>query len=173
MRRFSRWMPRTETLPPTYSGYVVAGAFGLGFLLLFMWVAEFRYVVMCLLAFGLARHVSENRRLRNLARTRSNESLCTFVRAFRRAERDPYILRATWDALEPHRRYSGGTFPLRPTDRFKTELRVLPEDLDYLGEEVAKRAGRSLRETQRNPYYDRVHTVGDFVAFLVHQPRTP
>src|SRR5262249_24817516 len=59
------------------------------------------------------------RRLRRLAEQRPSEDIGTFARAFdRRTEPfEPWLVRATWDALQPYVRFRDGQVPLRPTDR--------------------------------------------------------
>ena len=46
-----------------------------------------------------------------------------------------------------------------------------PQDFDYLVADLADRCGRSLDSYEQNPFYGRVHTVGDLVQFLCAQPK--
>ena len=47
-----------------------------------------------------------------------------------------------------------------------------PDDVDLsLAPDIAQRAGRSLDDTSRNPYFAKVHTVKDLVLFFNAQPR--
>jgi hypothetical protein len=46
-----------------------------------------------------------------------------------------------------------------------------PDDRDDLAFEIARRAGRSMEDTQKNPLFDRVKTVADMVAFFENQKR--
>jgi hypothetical protein len=114
-----------------------------------------------------------DRHLARLARERAGEDIGTFARAFnRRAPTfDPWVVRAVWDALAPWTELrGGGRLPLRPTDVID-ELGCVDEDLDDVLREAATRARRSLVAVRGNPYYRRVVTVGDLVAFIAHQPR--
>ena len=59
------------------------------------------------------------------------------------------------------------SFPLRPTDRLWADLRLDSDDLDLdLAQEIAERTGCSVADTRRNPYYGKVITVADVVAFF-------
>jgi len=79
------------------------------------------------------------------------------------------VVRATWEAVQAY--FSGVNLPLRPSDRFLEDLYIDPEDIEWVAEEVAERSGHSLERIEMNPYYGRVHTVGDFVKFVSAQPR--
>ena len=84
---------------------------------------------------------------------------------------DPWVVRAVWDTLAPWTELrSGRQLPLRPTD-LVAELGCVDEDLDDVLREAATRARRSLDGVENNPYYGRVVTVGDLVAFIAHQRR--
>lgn len=116
-----------------------------------------------------------------LAAERSGEDIGTFALAFdRRAEPfDPWVVRATWDALQPYLVYRDGQVPLRPTDVMVGDLCIDPDDIELaLFEEVAERSGHSLDAPEANPYFARISavatvTVGDFVRFITWQPRIP
>src|SRR5438552_6122826 len=92
--------------------------------------------------------------LRRLAVERRGEDIGTFARGFdRRSEPfDPWVVRATWDALEPYVVFRGGRVPLRATDRFwgLDALPVDPDDIEDLLKEVAARSGRSLDQLEAN-----------------------
>jgi hypothetical protein len=54
------------------------------------------------------------------------------------------------------------------------DLRIDADDLEeVVAVEIAERAGRSLQDTTRNPYFKRVHTVKDLVRFFCAQPSHP
>ena len=53
----------------------------------------------------------------------------------------------------------------------KTHLRIVGEDLDDLGEDIARLAHRSMEQTDQNPLYGQVQTIADLVHFIQHQPR--
>src|SRR4030095_4437057 len=60
-----------------------------------------------------------------LSKERTGEDIGTFARAFdRRSESfDPWVVRATWEALQPY-----VSFPLRPTDRLVEDLCIADEE---------------------------------------------
>jgi len=111
------------------------------------------------------------RHLRRLAAGRVGEDIGTFARAFdrRTCSFDPWVVRATWEALQPCVAFRGGRLPLRATDRLE-DLPIDPEDFDDLFQEVAERSGHSIEQAGLNGYGN-VHTVGDFVRFIINQPR--
>jgi hypothetical protein len=120
-----------------------------------------------------SRHA--NRYLRRLAGERTGEDIGTFAHGFdRHAEPfDPWVIRATWDALAPYLVFSEGRVPLRPTDRLEEDLRIDLDDIHFdLLHGVATRSGHSLDDCESNPFYGKVTTVGDFVRFITWQPRT-
>ena len=122
----------------------------------------------------IAGTIECNRHYRRLAAERHGEGIGTFIRAFdRRSEPfDPWVLRATWEALVPYTRFRGGQLPLRATDRLSEDLLIDQDDIDFdIIKEVAERSGHSLKQLEANPYYGRIQTVGDFVQFITFQPR--
>jgi len=137
-------------------------------------------VALVLVLAYIAVSVTMERRLARKADDRQAEDIGTFARAFDRRSPnfDPWVVRATWDALAPwsvlrSKRNSGARLPLRPTDDLSDVFGIVNEDVDDVVEEVAKRSGRSLDDIRGNPYKGRVRTVGDVVQFVSHQPRRP
>jgi hypothetical protein len=114
------------------------------------------------------------RRLRRLAEQRTGEDIGTFARAFdrRTGPFDPWVVRATWDALQPYMSFRDGQVPLRPTDRLEQDLRIDPDDLDLdIVVEIADRAGYSLDQAEANPMHGNIRTVRDLVKFITRQPK--
>ena len=109
-------------------------------------------------------------RLRTLAAERHGESICTFARAFARGDRDPFVLRAVYEELAPYLTVGSTAIPLRPSDLLEQDLQVDGEELEFLAGDLARRSGRVLTNSQANPYYGRIKTIGDLVAFLRAQP---
>lgn len=112
----------------------------------------------------------EQQRLARLAAQRQGQSICQFARAFPRWQVDTWVIRAVYESLHG---YLGGGLPIRADDRFKEDLRVDDEDLEFeLLEEMARLSGRSLAGVEDNPFYGRVLRVRDLVLLLDHQPRS-
>lgn len=155
MRTFSRWMP-----PVPKENSIVAWC-----LIIAIYAAFWPILIFC--------HLAIRRHMRRLASERVGEDIGTFVRAFdRRSEPfDPWVLRATWDALSFYVTFEGRCLPLRPEDHLVKDLCIDPDDIDDLLPEVANRAGHSFAKAEMNPYYGRVNTVGEFVRFITLQPR--
>ena len=173
---FSRWMPRNEPPRGGTASRVALAVLGLAALWAVWYLAHHPVGAAVTSAFvGAVWLIGRllDRRLARLARERPGEDIGTFARAFdRRASTfDPWVVRAVWDALAPWTELrGGGRLPLRPTDVIE-ELGCCDEDLDDVFQEAATRARHTLDGVEANPYYGRVVTVGDLVAFIAHQPR--
>jgi hypothetical protein len=126
-------------------------------------------VATVLVGVGYALERRRRARLRALAGDRTGDPLCHFVRAFPPDERDAHILRALYEELQDYCSL-GRPFPLRPTDQLLAELEIDPDDLDDIANTVARRTGRDMKSCRANPYYGRVQTVRNLVAFLRAQP---
>ncbi len=168
MRRFSRWMPPVPSAEMEPLGVVPCLLFFSSLVAAaIVWTAV-AYVLFAVIAACVFYGFFEDRRLHRIAAERAGEDIGTFARAFdRRIEPfDPWVVRATWDALRSYVK-----IPLRPADRIGADLHIDDEDLeDDLLEEVAFRAGRSLDRLEANPMYRQVVTVGDFVRLVTLQP---
>jgi hypothetical protein len=131
-------------------------------LLFFLVIAVFGWLAM-------RRHT---RHMRARARSRAGEDISSFIRAFDCHQTDTWILRAVYEELSKWCEIDGRPFPIHADDRWEEDLQINSEDMDndFLPD-IAYRAGRSLEDTQKNPYYGRVKTVRDIVGFLEHQPK--
>ena len=172
MRTPSRKMPPGPLVGSSVTGFVLGcGCVGLivGVGLLSFGVIGASLILGLLVLFN----VSEHRRLARLAADRRHESICTFARSFPRRSIDTWVIRAVHEGFQPYcRAYGGLTLPLRATDRIDEDLRIDPDDVDDLADEIAVRTGRSLDDAEMNPYYGRVETIADFAAFIDRQPFT-
>lgn len=114
-----------------------------------------------------------HRRLQTLADARPGGSICEFARAFDLRGTDPWVVRATFEALQDELRDAHPAFPVRAEDRLVEDLEIDGDDLDMdLAPAVASRSGRSLDGGSMNPWWGRVRTAGDLVHYLNAQPRT-
>ncbi len=109
-------------------------------------------------------------KLRGAAAERIGEDLGSFARSMNAKEVDTWVIRAVWEELQPYVRLPEGDFPLRPDDRLEEDLRLDVEDLEQNMLDIAQRTGRLLENTEANPFYGRVNTVGDLVKFVSNQP---
>ncbi|MEJ1961123.1 MAG: hypothetical protein WDO56_06050 [Gammaproteobacteria bacterium] len=113
----------------------------------------------------------EKRRKDDLIAERDGESICQFARSFDRHRIDTWVVRAVYEQLQSHL----GTqkpLPIRAADSLAHDLRVDDEDLDMVvAEEIFQRTGRSMKHTDRNPYFGKVRTVADLVHFVNEQPK--
>lgn len=179
MRQFSRWMPPLPATPLRIRDWIVLLAI-IGGILAIVVAAFVQTPVSAGIAFLLillpwsvaARRWG--REERRIASERKGEDIGTFARAFdRRADSfDPWVVRATWDALQIYLR-----FPLRPTDRLIEDLCIDPDDIDMaLLFEIAARSQHSLDNLKANPYFAKFATfrdvtVEDFVKLISWQPK--
>lgn len=127
-------------------------------------------VVVGVVAYALVAGWFDARRLREVARERAGDSICTFARALDYRRIDTKVIRAAYEAGQDYFAYLGRPFPLRPTDRFAEDFTMDDEDVDDLVIDAASRAGRSIENSEDNPFYDRVKSVGDMIEFLCCQP---
>jgi hypothetical protein len=175
MRRFSRWMPPLAKTNMGLTEWLALVALLASVVTLAVaYPLPAGMIAATVIVLLLIGHIRSNRHLRRLADQRPGEHIGTFARSFdRRFEMfDPWVVRATWDALQPFVTFCGGQVPLRPTDRLGEDLCIDPDDVDLdLLPAVADRAGYTLDQTEANPHYGKVATVGDFVRLIQRQPR--
>lgn len=107
---------------------------------------------------------------RRLAAARAEESICEFARSFDR-QTDTWVIRAVYEELSQYLAIDGRAIPVRRHDRWIEDLGIDSGDFEDIAEDVAFRAGRKMDDCNANPLYGKVHTVGDLVSFLEHQPR--
>src|SRR5689334_4837994 len=111
MRKFSRWMP-----PATRADWSRATWFFVLALLAGLIAAAVAWPIFMGLLFGgivlmqIVGKSTQNRYLRRLAAQRIGEDIGTFARVFDRRSPsfDPWVVRATWDVLEPYVRFPEG-----------------------------------------------------------------
>ncbi|MCP3996848.1 MAG: hypothetical protein GY722_17565 [bacterium] len=91
--------------------------------------------------------VLSDRQLKRMAAARKGEDIGSFARALDRRSPsfDPWVVRATWGALEPYmalRRQSAPDYRVatRPSDDLVSELRIDPDDLVDLVSMVSRTA---------------------------------
>jgi hypothetical protein len=120
----------------------------------------------------LIENLRYRRHLRRVVEARAGESLCTYARTLPIRDLDTWVVRAVFEQLQAHIGDRQGPIPLRPSDRLREDLKIDPDDLDPdLANEIAERSGRTLSQTDANPYYGRVVTVEDLIRFFCAQPR--
>jgi hypothetical protein len=163
---------RTEQPAVPLAVFLIPVIVGLGY---FIYVSSVRtltvtsLLVCAFCAWTSVLNRRENHRLQMLASVREGESICHFARSFDKRKTDPWIIRAVHQELQLLLR-PFVAFPLRVSDSLLEDLRVDVEDLEDIVADVAMRAGRSLQQTEHNPYYGKVRTVSDLVLFMNAQP---
>lgn len=175
MRRASRFMPQARRPAMSWRGRIFMAVALLALLCSLLLALGAYPVTVCLIAVAIWALVAigeqrQKKRLLQRLQARSGESICQFARSIDCRRVDTWVVRAVYEELQ--RYYSKKwAVPLRVTDRLEEDLQLESEDMDYVLVDMAQRAGRNLADTQHNPFYDKVSTVGDLVHFLNAQPR--
>lgn len=167
----SRFMPQfPEKRAHPFLGWVYAVAFYSVFAAL---IVAYPFIWGPLTVVMIVAIAVEKRRLQHLASSRDGESICSFARSIGAKRLDTHVVRAVYEELGKVIGTRTSLFPLRPTDQlFKTSgLNLDPDDLDELLIAIAFRANRSLEDTQKNPFFNKVETVSDLVQFVMAQPK--
>ncbi len=121
---------------------------------------------------AVRRNRADRAHLARLAATRQAGSICDFSRSFNVRETDAWVIRAVYEQLQDQLHWAHPDFPVRADDRLVEDLSLDPDDIDLdIVSDVSARTGRSIRNTKANPFYRRVKTVGDLVAFFCAQDR--
>lgn len=133
------------------------------------WFTAFFLLAFCGCVAVMRRR--ERRRLEAMSSTRDEESICSFARSFDTKHIDTWIIRTAHqeiqlllDSYMPH-------FPVRASDSLLDDLHIDVDDVEDLLLDIAMRSGRSLDETESNPFYGKIKTVSDLVLFINAQPR--
>jgi hypothetical protein len=125
-------------------------------------------------ALGIRNKRRMKRHLTELAQARQGDSICEFSRAFDTRNTDTWVIRSVYEQLQHQLRWLYPNFPVRATDRLIEDLMLDADDIDMdIAVDVIQRTGRSWRNGKANPFYGRVKTAEDLVAFYCAQPRLP
>jgi hypothetical protein len=170
MQNYSRNMPPAPCQPTSSVGCVILLILSGGLLYLFpvhMLVLRVGYALI-----GVYATIKMRRHIARMAAGRDGESTCTFARSLDYRNIDTWIIRAVYEALQPHCEFGGLRFPLRASDRLEDDLGLDDELLnDLVVDVIVYRTGRLLVDADKNPFYGNVVTVRDLVMFFSHQPK--
>lgn len=177
MRAASRHMPRFVPRPMGPVGWLLVACFLTGVAYLAATKPQAFLIALSGLTalFWFARKQSrrEESKLLALASQREGQTICDFARDFDARAVDTWIIRAVYEQLQRQLSHVHASFPVRADDRLKEDLLLDDDDLDMdLAQEVEMRTGRSLDNSDNNPYFGKVKTVRDFVLFFQHQKKT-
>jgi len=129
--------------------------------------AEWRWAVGATVALVGVLGIISRKQGQRLEIERESDSICRFARLLPARDHDTWIVRAVYEGLASDRGVG-----IRPSDRLEEDLLFVPEDVEDLVLDIAKRARRSMNDAGQNPLANRVVTVIDLVNFLEHQPKT-
>lgn len=169
MRRFSRHIPPTPIRKLSSLGWAFL-AIGLTVLATVIW--NYPMIAGLLALLIVASELFDSRRKKRFMESRAGEGICQFARSFDCRKTDTRIVRAVYEELAQALGVSKAVFPVRAADAIfsKQGLHFDSEELDLIAQAIAFRAGRSLVNVEQNPYFGRIETVADLVAFLMAQP---
>jgi len=113
----------------------------------------------------------QSKKLQRLLDERKELSICEFARSFNGKEIDTWVIRAVYEQIQEYVVTDGGPLPIKADDNLVETLELDDDDLDLdLLEEILQRTGRSIENTENNPYFNKVKTVRDLVYFINEQP---
>lgn len=169
MGKFSRHIPPA----PIHQLSSLVWAFlaiGLAALATVIWIYPIITGSLALLI--VASELFDSQRKKRLIESRMGESICQFARSFDCRTTDTRIIRAVYEELSQALGVKKAVFPVRAADAIfsRQGLHFDSEELDLIAQDIAFRAGRSLVDVEQNPYFGRIDTVADLVAFFMAQP---
>lgn len=191
----SRLMPPRDSRPSPTAGEQLRFALSIALLagaalaLLWIWLqAAWKSPVSTLLATALLaaafawlyRRVNQEtqqqqQHLQALAQRRNGQSICQFARQANCRQHDPWVVRAVYEELAHAAGALSGSaqpVPVHWDDNLTKTLYLDGDALDMdIAPEIARRAGRCIKNTRHNPWYGKVRTAGDLVQFFNAQPR--
>lgn len=112
----------------------------------------------------------EKHRFKVMASSRKGESICEFARSFNARQTDTWIIRVAYQELQLLLQSYVPAFPVRASDSLLNDLKIDPDDVEDLLQDIAERSRRSLDQAENNPYFRKVQTVSDLVFFINTQP---
>uniref|UniRef100_UPI001E3558EC hypothetical protein n=1 Tax=Pelomonas sp. KK5 TaxID=1855730 RepID=UPI001E3558EC len=175
MRVASRHMQKFTRRPLGLAGWLFIACFLAAIAYLAATRPQTFLVVLCgfavLLWIAHSQSQRDAQKLVELACQREGQTICEFARDFDARAIDTWIIRAVYDQLQERLQHVHPSFPIRANDRLKEDLMLDDDDLDMdLAPEVEVLTGRSMVNSERNPYFGKVKTVRDFVLFFQNQP---
>ena len=176
MRTPSRYMPtynETLTWKSRSIGYIFIALF-------FLWLAYTIWddpmaglfllgIIFVIFLFGYFSPYSIES-IDTLYEERKNEDIGTFTRLLDYRNIDTWIIRAVYEEVNSELEYNK-PLPIRPSDHLKKDLKLDEDALDFIVIHVFERVGISYENIEKNPYYDKIETVGDIVHFCNYQPK--
>lgn len=141
-------------------------------ILILWYFIAYPLITMLIAGILIGTHHYAKRRIKALAKLRPTDSICSFARSFDTRNIDTKIIRAVYEEVGTFLTSRKQLFPLRPTDNFWKDLRIDPEGLEDIGQDISYRTGRSFDNTEQNPYFNKVETAADLVNFFMAQPKT-
>lgn len=103
--------------------------------------------------------LKSHKHTKKLTKEREEETICSFARQLNCRETDTWIVRAVYEEML---NYLG--YPPHLDDEIDIE------DMEDIARIIAKRIGRSLKDTEKNPHQEKLNTVGQMILFFTAQP---
>ncbi|WP_041590078.1 hypothetical protein [Teredinibacter turnerae] len=133
---------------------------------------NYLYIFLAIVLLITAGLVVDHYRMRKIAMSRGKPDICAYARSFDFRNTDTKIMREVYNSVQEWAgKYDGIAFPVQSSDSFESLYKMDPDDLDDIYIEVAEKLGISIKEAEKNPYFEQVKTVKDLVLFLNNQPK--
>lgn len=173
MNKASRLMPKYSRAEESFS--FVAWGFSAIVVAVLVWVVWDNPVLLVLVPIiAIGSYIAgkrQKKKLDALAKERIELSICEFARSFDCREVDTWVIRAVYEQIQEYVSCENILLPIKAEDDLFDVLDIDSDDLDLdILEEIAQRTGRSIENTDKNPYYGKVSTVRDLVYFINEQP---
>ena len=166
-------MPKYEPTGkwPPFVGWLLAGLLLL-LLLWGIWEKPFILILIGVIAtWSILDIKRRNSKLKKLSEERSELSICEFARSFDRKVIDTWVIRAVYEQIQEYVATSDYVLPIKADDDLEKTIEIDDEDLDMdILVEILQRTGRSMKDTESNPFFGKVKTVSDLVYFVNEQP---
>ncbi|MET0027791.1 MAG: hypothetical protein ABW101_09150 [Candidatus Thiodiazotropha sp.] len=172
MKRPSRFMPKYTEKPIGFRGKVFFAVL-LCLAAWLLWLYPFLLMAIpIIIALDIKDRVFRKKHFKVLLKGRDTDSICTFSRYFECREIDTWVIRAVYEQLQSYLAPEKKAFPIRPQDDVFKDLLIDDEDFELdIVEEIAERTGRSLENTESNPYYGKASIVENLVYYFNEQPK--
>lgn len=172
MKQPSKLMPKYS--PPEKENSFMAWGFMffiVGLLIWVSWESPFLFVVFLVIAvWTYLESIRRKKKFNALAKDRQELSICEFSHSFDCRLIDTWVIRAVYEQIQNYVSTKHLPLPIKAEDNLWDVLEIDEEDMDLdLLKEILQRTGRSIENTENNPYFDKVNTVRDLVYFINEQ----
>ncbi len=121
--------------------------------------------------YGYIDNIRRTKKFNKLIEERKELNICQFARSFDCRVIDTWVIRAVYEQIQEYVSENNKLLAIKAEDDLLELLEIDGEDLELdMLEEIAQRTGRSIENTEKNSYFNKVNTVSDLVHFINEQP---